>query len=114
MTDDLYCKVYLDATFSVASVRELMATLTEGTLKGRSIFSKELMIDVFENKTKSADYPPNDFVQWPFYLEIEPSGDNISFDTYLSALASVLRGLQAQDIRVTPSCDFEDQLLALV
>jgi hypothetical protein len=104
MTDDLYCKVYLTGVADRQRLEVALAQASKGVAG--------LSIDIFSNR-HDPPLTPDDFVRWPFYLEIEPADPQASsFDAFLAALASVLTALRAQGLRTVASCDFETALNA--
>ena len=110
MQEDLYCKIYLDGGSDVHVVKALVVEITRGSLEGRTVGAHGLLIDVFENKqVPGVVAARDDFVHWPFYLEVEAS-HGVKFDEYLASLASLLIELRSNGLRVVPSCDFETQL----
>jgi hypothetical protein len=114
MNRELYCKVYLDGDGNAASIKQMIADVLRGNLTRRTIRSETLLIDVFDNRKAGASESPDDFVRWPYYLEVEPIDPHIKFDSYVSALAFFLNGLRKKGLSVVPSCDFEDELAELM
>jgi len=111
MSPDLYCKVYIDGNVSHASLITLISMLLDGKVERRSVSSTYFVADVFVNKHAKFIAEPNDFVEWPFYLEIEPdNAQTIDPQLYLNSLASLLSALNAKGLKVVPSCDFENEL----
>ncbi len=115
MSPDLYCKVYVDGNVSHASLITLISTLLDGRVERRSVSGTYFVADVFVNKQAKFIAEPDDFVEWPFYLEIEPdNAQNIDPQLYLNSLASLLSALNAKGLKVVPACGFENELNSLI
>lgn len=113
MDDDLYCKVYLQSDIATKAMQTLIATILEGRIDGRTIESKNLQVDLFENRFVGQPASAEDFVRWPFYLEIGTvSANEVKLDAFVIEIAALLRRLRETGVRSMASCDFEEQLLA--
>lgn len=111
MSDDLYCKIYLKPLAPVERVRLQIANLTGGSLNIRTVTTADLVIDIFEQReTDGADRNDN-FLKWPYYLEVEL---NVEKDMgkvhFIAEIKELLSKLRRSDFSVVPSCDFEDEL----
>jgi hypothetical protein len=111
MDIDGYCKVFIDSDKSKENLIESIFLVTESTKKNRSITTKLMEIDVFNNSIfRKSSENQSSFVEWPYYLEIEPVDAAVSWEDYISSLRSLVVELRHLGFNVVASCDFEDQL----
>ncbi len=113
MTDNLYCKVYVDFPYDKEAMRQLIMAVSGGSPVVRSINTEALQVAVFKSHSGALSGCA-DFLYWPYYLEIEALGDDTGEEAYVAALATLIRELRARGFGAVPSCDFEDQLLPLI
>lgn len=113
MTDDLYCKIYVDAPLEKEAMKQLIMEISGGTSIARSITTDVFEIAVFKSRLGALSGGA-DFLYWPYYLEVEAVNDVTGEEVFVAALASLIRGLKARGFGAVPSCSFEDQLLPLV
>lgn len=114
MDDDLYCKIYLNGVSGIDVLGKLLMDVFGCSSEGRSFRLGGLLVDVFDNR--SAGHPAaaadeDDFVRWPFYLEVEPASGGDS-RVFLEDLVALLKGLRSQGLKAIPSCSFEDRIAA--
>ena len=108
---DSYCKVYLDSGLGTTEIKTLVRSIVGGSIDGRTVDVDGVHFDVFENRPFGRTLSLDDFVRWPFYLEIEPSGDNAGkADEFVSLIVLLLVGLRENGVRAVASCDFEERL----
>lgn len=111
MSDDLYCKVYLDGVSDLNVIKTLLVEAVGSPIEGRTMQTSELLIDIFDNRSAGPPASLDDFVRWPFYLEIEPrNNDDAELDSFLEKLAEVLKIIVGKGLRAIPSCAFEERL----
>ena len=115
MDIDLYCKVYLSGNIDKVELIYLISKVISGKIEMRTITSEKLIVDVFETHFMKSEVPPDDFIQSPFYLEIESTDeDAMSLDDFAKAIVSLLLGLKNNNVSATPSCDFESLIHEMV
>jgi hypothetical protein len=105
-----YCKIYVDSVMSKQQLCLFIAETTGGTLSLRTIENELLSIDVFDNQDARRDSPPDSFVDWPIYLEVESVDSEMATESYVTALGDLLLALRKAGARAVAACDFEDQL----
>ena len=112
MQPDLYCKVYVAGAPDIAALKALVADTAGTAVERRTVRTALLEVDVFDQSRHVPAEAGDDFVRWPYYLEIEAADDQVTFDAFLAAIAGLLNGLRTRGLRVMASCDFEEQLAA--
>ena len=74
-TPKLYCKVYLDAEAEKGQLLDLVASITAGSIKMRTVSSPVLQADLVANEdfdeTKRCE-GKDQFLFYRYYLDIEP------------------------------------------
>jgi hypothetical protein len=105
VSDDLYCKVYLKGPPSLEAMRTVLTGVTGVAFDRRTLTTGPLIIDLLANVDGSGE----DFVTWPFYLEIDAT-TGAEAAPFIAEIRRLLTGLQAASVQTVPSCDFEDQL----
>jgi hypothetical protein len=80
-----------------------------GTIALRTVQIDTLVIDVFQNS--QGDSLTEDFVQWPFYLEVGPGEGSLSRGRFIAELRALLQRLRDSEVDAVPACDFEDELV---
>ncbi|MFZ6643254.1 hypothetical protein ACO0LL_26270 [Undibacterium sp. TC4M20W] len=111
---DLYCKVYVNGNINYISLVKLISVILGGGIEMRSVHGPYFTADVFVNEHANVMADPDDFVEWPLYLEIEPDDENIDPQLYINSLASFISALRANELRVVAACHFEEELNALI
>ena len=111
-SDDLYCKVYVAGVADAASLKAALADITGGSVQGRCISTPPLEVDVFDQSRHMPADAGDDFVRWPFYLEVGATAGAGEFAAWLAALAALLNNMAARGLRVVASGDFENELAA--
>lgn len=114
MSFDLYCKVYVDGNVNHNSLIKVISVILDGKIERRSVYGTYFVVDVFFNKYANILAEPDNFVEWPLYLEIEPDDENIDPQVYVKSLASLLSALRANGLRVVHACNFEVELNSLI
>ena len=107
--DDLSCTIYLRPNAPPNDMKEFIARLTGGAvIIQRTVQTDALQIDVFQNKQGTS--MTEDFVLWPFYLEVESAAASVTRDAFIDGLRALLQGLRENHVDAIPACDFEDEL----
>jgi hypothetical protein len=109
MQEDLYCKVYVAGAPDIAALKATLADVAKAGFERRTVRTRFLEIDVFDQSRHMSADPGDDFVRWPAYLEIF-AADEVSFDDFLAALGAMLNSLRERGLRVVASCEFESEL----
>lgn len=109
MPEDLYCKIYVDAPIGKEALKQALLEISGGHLVALTVTTDIFELSVFRTRPGALG-GLDDFLRWPYYLEIEPVSDGTDEEAYLSALASLIRALLAKGFGAVPSCGFEDQL----
>lgn len=116
MDIDLYCKIYVECRWSQAELVDKISSQMNGSVFIRSIATERLSIAVFENPTSGGKGPvqASDFLGYPFYLEVEPKEETVDYQNFLADVARLISRLRASGCSAVASCDFEDELSALL
>lgn len=107
--EDLYCKIYVDAPIDKEALKQVLLEISGGRLVALTVTTDFFELSVFRTRP-GALCGLDDFLYWPYYLEIEPVNDGTDEEVYMSALASMIRELEARGFGAVPSCSFEDRL----
>lgn len=111
-TQNLYCKVYVDSQAEKGHLLDLLARITSGSIKMRTVASPELQIDLVVNedfdeaKRLSKE---NQFLFYRYYLDIEPT-EGVALEQYVQSVGSLLEGLWQSGCKAVAACDFESKL----
>jgi hypothetical protein len=107
--EDLWCKIYLRPKVPPNDLRDVIAQLVSGSPTNvRSVETRTLSIDVMQNRAGS--YVSDDFVEWPFHLDIEPANAEVGRPEFVSEVRALLQGLHERTVDAVPACSFEDEL----
>lgn len=113
MTDDLYCKIYIKTELSKEVLLNQIAVAVNGSVIIRTITTENMEIDLVENEDYSSEISnkPDEFLYYPFYLEIDPIVEiNFSRQTYIETISKLLKSLWKEAGDAIAACDFEAQL----
>ena len=107
----LECSIHLDAKLSQVELLALVAELTGGVRRERRV---ELAWGYILADDDFGDFfvrerDPDDFLGWRALLEIIPD-DLAARDVVVAAVADLIRGLRARDIRTVTLADYVDEL----
>lgn len=108
MADHDYCKIYVDSDRSFNNLKSTISEFLGSPVEGRTIEGRFMAVDCFEN---NASGEGNGFLYWPYYLEIEIS-ESANAKDFVIEIQSLINGLKLEEMKLTPSCDFEDELIA--
>jgi len=62
-------------------------------------------------RNKRADKAnPDDFINFPYYIDVEPANAEVAGDCYMATVGALLQGLWALGYDAVAACDFEDEL----
>lgn len=90
-------------------MEQFIARLLGGAATLRTAESDTLRVDVFQNKNGTS--LTEDFVLWPFYLEVEPAAVSVTRSRFISELRAFLLVLRENQVDAIPACEFEDELV---
>ena len=115
MTEELYCKIYLNALVSKDELLRKIADSCNGAVSVRTVEAALMVIDVVANDSADTNksMAPDGYVYFPYYLEIEPrEADGVDPKKYIAAIRDLCSMLQSQygSKNVVAACDFEDHL----
>lgn len=105
MTENLYCKIFVDTVSEYNVFFETVRNFLNGQKQAISgITSDWCSLCISRNK----EYIPqnSDFLYWKFIIDIDPQ-ENVSESTYINNLKRLVYFLK-QKHNVICACDFED------
>ncbi|WP_444929706.1 hypothetical protein ACJJIF_18230 [Microbulbifer sp. SSSA002] len=105
---DLCCKIFVNAKLSGDQLISWLLESFPGDIDGRTLITPLFEMDVISNEDFDKD-KLDDFVFYPFYLEIDASDEAEEVD-YISETGNLLRVLRSSDYAAVAACDFEEQL----
>lgn len=106
--EGISCKIYLVADIKPKEFGMTIAEIVGASYKLGSIEIGSLSIDTTYDKFGRFD--SDDFVEWPFFIDVYAANEAIARETYISAVRKILSDLRANGFRAVPACDFEDEL----
>jgi hypothetical protein len=112
MPTNLYCKIYVNTHLTNSNFRRLIANILSGTVQRRTVYSKELIVDI--NKNEYFDDTmfsgnEDEFLFYQFYLDIQPSHPDDE-KSYIAEVSRLLEELWRNAGKAVAACDFEDIL----
>lgn len=115
MTDDLYCKIYLNAAGSRDDLVRRVASVTGGVVSGRSVETGLMVLDVVSNDSANAEKSTaiDGYVYFSYYLEIEPTqAGGLEPQHYVLEIRDLMSKLRSTygGQSVVAACNFEEQL----
>lgn len=111
--DDLFAKFYVDTTLDHGRLLAAVARILGGEVSRFTVESPVVEADVRPNddhRSPQRASAPDDFVYFPFTLDVEPAGGGTDLDAFLAAISAIMVGLAEADMRVVVACDWEDRL----
>lgn len=105
MTENLYCKIFVDTIEEYNDFFEIVEKFLNGHKQAVSFIGCNwCSLDVRRNKEYILQSP--DFLYWKFMLNVDPT-ENISEDTYKNNIIKLVAFLKRHG-RVVCACDFEE------
>lgn len=105
MTENLYCKIFVDTVEEYNDFFEIVKNFVNGQKEALSgIVSEWCGMSVRKNKEYIPDNP--DFLYWKFIIDIDPQKD-ISENVYINNIRQLVYFLKLEN-NVICACDFED------
>jgi hypothetical protein len=78
-----------------------------GKRERSTIYSDSIIVGVLRNPDQRND---EDFIYWPYLLDVEPIEESSAeYGSFVAAAKDLKKILNANDIEVVVSCDFEDE-----
>jgi hypothetical protein len=111
----LFCEIFVDTDRSIHELEQLIAELLDAAVERHgfvtTIVGPGFDLDVHRNERvlASADPQPHDFVEWPYYLEIDATAEQTR-PAQIAVIARLLIGLWEAGLGAVAACDFEDEL----
>jgi hypothetical protein len=108
----LYCKIFVDARLSEKELTAVITRLLGGRLRNFTVEAPVVEVDVRTNDAvMQVPGEAPSFVNFPFYLDVEPSPErSASREDYVCAVSGLLRGLWDLGLDAVAACQFEDEL----
>ena len=107
MTENLYCKIFVDTIEEYNDFFEILENFLNGHKQAVSFIGCSwCSMDVRINKEYILQSP--DFLYWKFILDVDPK-ENISEDIYKNNIIKLAAFLKRHG-RVVCACDFEELL----
>ncbi len=113
MNVDKYCKFYVDTTMVKSEFEDLLVDALGGEVRNFDIYFSDFSLHVFKNDEYYPDLlakDPNEFLFFPFCVELECENESVSIEAFIDAAKSVFNILKNEDMRTVAACDFEEVL----
>lgn len=122
---DSFCKIFVNKPQSLKHLAEVVSYPLKFNKKHElhnsiNLDTKDLSLSIQRNSdfsTEESKNNPNDFLFFPFYIEVEPSSlkeiyemNQMEKEAYLEQVFSLVQRLRKENWEVVPACDFEDDL----
>lgn len=108
--ENLYCKMFVNFSQEREDLINLLLQITNGTYQPlRTIVAKNMEIDISYSKEFNEKAPPNEFLFYKYYLDIEPLF-SVSESDYIKDVSKLLSSLNEKNIVTVAACDFESDL----
>lgn len=107
MTENLYCKIFIDTISEYDVLFEIVRNFIDGKKQAVSfIVSDWCSLSIRKNK----EYIPEskDFIYWKYIIDIE--NKNVPENTYINKIRQFIYFLK-KDNSVVCACDFEERLI---
>lgn len=111
----LFCEIFVATDRSKDALAQLIAALLDAAVERHgfvtTISGPGYDLDVHRNKRvlAPADSQTRDFVEWPYYLEIEAAAEQTR-PAQIAVIARLLTGLWEAGLGAVAVCDFEEEL----
>ena len=110
---ELYAKLFVDTSADHAALLRVVRDCTNGVQDDWTIVSSSVEAEVRPNddsRLPARDDSPDDFVYFPFTIDIEPVNAGCGLDEFLKGISTIVVGLAQSGMRVVAACDWEDAL----
>jgi hypothetical protein len=111
-TENLYCKIFVDGDMPRHDLVALIAKCLSGSIRGRTIVASAMEVDINDNDDfvpRWSRKPPDDFVYFRYFLDIEP-GQSALRNRYVAQVGALLECLRDRGLKAVAACDFEQEL----
>lgn len=88
-----YCKLYIRSSLCLSQVYRILTKILNSKITGRTIKTSILIVDVFENKNFC--FEAENFVFWPFYLEIEAI-DGVNEEDFIASIQTLIDNIKTK------------------
>jgi hypothetical protein len=107
----LYCKIYVDSESERSKLVESISTVCLGAPSGRTVTSREMIIDVCRNEDfdPALRAGPDGFIHFRYYLDVQPSS-GVGEKDFIAAVGRFLDGFRVKGIHAVTAADFEAEL----
>jgi hypothetical protein len=110
---ELYAKLFVDTRMGHADILKTTADAVKGQLQQWTIEAADVEIDVRPNDDYNSPQralAPDDFLYFPFALDVEASSDAVPLKRFLDVLSQLMQQFATAGMRVVVACDWEDDL----
>ena len=110
MTIDLYCKIYIDADCSHKALLSDISEFLKHEASVRTIETELFDLNVVTNNDayRGAEIEDGRFLDYPYYLEIDPTSKGESnVEKFITSMSELLIFLFKTYKDAVPSCDYE-------
>lgn len=109
MYKNLYCRVFINSKLEIEELYNFINSIVLGRMEAiRTIKTDWGEIDLRKNKDYNDRYI-NNFIYWPYCLDIEPS-KKVEQSIYILNIEDFLKKMKMSEIAVVAACDFESEL----
>jgi hypothetical protein len=111
----LFCEIFVDTERSKDALEQLIAELLDAAVErhgyATTIVGPGYDLDVHRNERVLAPANPqtHDFVEWPYYLEIDATAEQMR-SAQIAVISRLLLGLWEAGLGAVAVCDFEEEL----
>lgn len=112
-TEDLYCKIYVNANCDRQELIERIAKYVAGDVDMNTVSTLVLEIDIRKNEdfngiTNAID--SDSFLHFKFYLDVVPKNECVNIKFYKRTISELLEHFWADNNVAVAACDFEEEL----
>ena len=116
---DLYCRLYVRPTDVIDAPKKAVDQFSDrvaGWMGVKRIgYSMEgnyfqIAIEPNDSFEKTKAYIENDFVYFPFLIEVEPTHDATDAKQYIEMLSLLISAIRLAGCTVVAACGFEDEI----
>lgn len=102
---DLYCKFYVKTNLSLDDLMDFIFSQTGGKKNHFTIYTDIMIIGALKNSDKRNN---DEFLYWPYLLDVEPVDEDITeYVPFVNAAKELNNALRSHGISTVVSCDFE-------
>ena len=108
-----YGKIFINTSLARDELIAIMARIVDGQITRRTIEGAGLIIDVIKNEDFNQELAvrgTDEFIRFPFYLDVEPQHSGMPDSAFKEAIRRLLSGLREAGLMFVTAADFEDEL----